>query len=50
MNVHKKTFYKIQAEGIITKMKARGMEAFYCDNIDDAKKKSLNSWGMQENQ
>ena len=41
MNVHKKTFYKIQAEGIITKMKARGMEAFYCDNIDDAKKKVL---------
>ena len=41
MNVHKKTFYKIQAEGIITKMNARGMEAFYCDNIDDAKKKVL---------
>ena len=41
MNVHKKTFYKIQAEGIIKKMKARGMEAFYCDNIDDAKKKVL---------
>ena len=41
MNVHKKAFYKIQAEGIITKMKARGMEAFYCDNIDDAKKKVL---------
>ena len=41
MNVHKKTFYKIQAEGIITKMKARGMDACYCDNIDDAKKKVL---------
>lgn len=45
MNVHKKTFYKIQAEGIITKMKARGMEAFYCDNIDDAKKKVLELMG-----
>ena len=41
MNVHKKAFYKIQAEGIITKMKARGMDACYCDNIDDAKKKVL---------
>lgn len=41
MNVHKKTFYKIQAEGIIAKMKARGMEAFYCDNIEDGKKKVL---------
>ena len=41
MNVHKKAFYKIQAEGIITKMKARGMEGYYCDNIDDAKKKVL---------
>ncbi|MCQ2241508.1 lactate utilization protein [Treponema sp.] len=41
MNVHKKTFYKIQAESIIAKMKARGMEAFYCDNIEDGKKKVL---------
>ena len=41
MNEHKKAFYKIQAEGIITKMKARGMDACYCDNIDDAKKKVL---------
>ena len=41
MNVHKKAFYKMQAEGIITKMKARGMEGYYCDNIDDAKKKVL---------
>lgn len=41
MNAHKKAFYKMQAEGIITKMKARGMEGYYCDNIDDAKKKVL---------
>ncbi|MCQ2249094.1 MAG: lactate utilization protein [Treponema sp.] len=41
MNPHKKTFYKIQAEGIIAKMKARQMDAYYCDNIDEAKKKVL---------
>ncbi len=41
MNLHKKTFYKIQAEGIIAKMKARQMEAYYCDNIEEAKKKVL---------
>lgn len=41
MNPHKKTFYKIQAEGIIAKMKARQMEAYYCDSIDDAKKKVI---------
>lgn len=41
MNEHKKTMYGIQAAAIITKMKARGMDACYCDNIDDAKKKVL---------
>lgn len=41
MNPHKKTFYKIQAEGIIAKMKARQMEAYYCASIDEAKKKVL---------
>lgn len=39
MNIHKKTFYKIQAETIIGKMKSRGMEGFYFDSIDEAKKK-----------
>lgn len=41
MNPHKKTFYKIQAEGIIAKMKTRQMEAYYCDSIDEAKKKVI---------
>ena len=41
MNAHKKTFFKNQAESIISKMKGRGMDAYYCDNIDDAKKKVL---------
>ncbi len=41
MNEHKKTMYGIQAAAIITKMKARGMEAYYCDNIEAAKKKVL---------
>ena len=41
MNAHKKTFYKNQAESIISKMKGRGMDAFYCDNIADAKNKVL---------
>ncbi|MBQ0039078.1 MAG: lactate utilization protein [Treponema sp.] len=41
MNPHKKTFYKIQAESIITRMKARGMNAFYFDDISEAKKKVL---------
>lgn len=31
MNI-KKEFYKIQAEGIIAKMKLRGMQGFYCEN------------------
>lgn len=41
MNPHKKIFYKIQAEGIIAKMKARQMDAYYCDTIDEAKKKVI---------
>lgn len=41
MNAHKKIFYKNQAESIISKMKVRGMDAFYCDNIADAKNKVL---------
>lgn len=41
MNPHKKTFYKNQAETVIRKMKARGMEGFYCDNIEEARNKIL---------
>lgn len=41
MNIHKKSFYKIQAETVIKKMQERGMEGFYFDNINDAKKKIL---------
>lgn len=48
MNAHKKTFYKNQAESIISKMKGRGMDAFYCDNIDEAKKKVLELIGKEK--
>ncbi len=41
MNQNKKIFYRNQAESIIAKMKLRGMEGFYCDNIEEAKDKVL---------
>lgn len=38
-NIHKEQFYKNQAEGIINKLKARKMEGFYCESVEDAKNK-----------
>lgn len=35
MNI-KKAFYKTQADGIIAKMKLRGMQGYYCDNKTEA--------------
>ena len=39
MNQNKKTFYKNQAQSIINKLTGRKMEGFYCDTMEDAKKK-----------
>lgn len=39
MNQHKKIFYANQAESIIHKLKARKMEGYYCETLEDAKKK-----------
>lgn len=41
MNQNKKTFYKNQAQSIINKLMARKMEGYYCDTMEDAKKKVL---------
>lgn len=35
----KETFYKIQAETIIKNLAKRKMQGFYCENVEDAKKK-----------
>ena len=39
VNEYKQQFYKNQAEGIINKLKARKMEGYYCESVDDAKLK-----------
>lgn len=41
MNQHKKTFYENQARSIINRLKARKMEGFYCDNMEEAEKKVI---------
>lgn len=41
MNKSKAQFYKNQAESIINKLKARKMEGFYCENMEEAKTKVL---------
>lgn len=41
MNQNKKIFYKNQAQSIINKLTGRKMEGFYCDTMEDAKKKVL---------
>lgn len=41
MNKSKAVFYKNQAESIINKLKARKMEGFYCENMEEAKAKVL---------
>lgn len=41
MNQHKKVFYENQAKSIINKLKARKMEGYYCDSMEDAGKKVL---------
>jgi hypothetical protein len=41
MNAHKKMFYENQANSIIGKLKARNMEGYYCEDMDQAKQKVL---------
>lgn len=48
MNPSKKKFYKNQADSIINKLKARKMEGYYCDTMEDAKKKVLELIGEPE--
>lgn len=45
MNQAKQTFYRNQAESIIKKMQLRGMDAYYCENVDEAKSKLLELLG-----
>ena len=45
MDESKKAFYKNQATSIINKMKARKMEGYYCENVEEAKKKLLEILG-----
>ena len=45
MNESKKEFYRKQANSIINKMKARKMEGYYCDNIEEARAKFLELLG-----
>ena len=39
MNEHKKAFYANQAQSIIHKLNARKMDGYYCDNMEEAKKR-----------
>lgn len=39
MNQHKKVFYENQAQTILNKLKARKMEGFYCETLEEAKQK-----------
>lgn len=41
MNPDKKKFYENQAATIINKLKARKMDGYYCDSMEDAKKKII---------
>lgn len=48
MNISKKEFYRKQATSIINKMKARKIEGFYCDNVEEARAKFLELLGDSE--
>lgn len=45
MNESKKIFYRNQAESIIAKMKLRKMDAYYCEDIAEAKAKLVELLG-----
>ena len=45
MKSPKKVFYENQANGIIKKLQARKMEGYYCENMEEAKKKVLELLG-----
>lgn len=48
MNQYKKEFWAVQAESIIKKMKARHMDAYYCDSVDEARKKLVELLGKEK--
>lgn len=45
MNESKKIFYRSQAESIIAKMKLRKMDAYYCEDVAEAKAKLVELLG-----
>lgn len=45
MNESKKQFYRNQAETIIKKMQLRGMDAYFCEDVAEAKKKLVELLG-----
>lgn len=45
MNEYKQEFYQKQAETIISKLKLRNMDGFYCENVASAKEKLLELLG-----
>ena len=45
MNESKKIFYRNQAESIIAKMKLRKMDAYYCEDVAEAKAKLIELLG-----
>lgn len=47
MSEAKKVSYEKQAATIITKMKARGFEGYYCDNVEEAREKMLELLGKE---
>lgn len=41
-------FYRVQAESIIKKLNLRKMDGFYCENVEEAKKKLLEIVGSEK--
>jgi hypothetical protein len=48
MNPSKKIFYRNQAETIVKKLSARGMEGFYCEDTESARKKLAEILGAKK--
>lgn len=45
MNESKRQFYRNQAETVIKKMQLRGMDAYFCEDVDSARKKLVELLG-----
>ena len=45
MNESKKQFYRNQAETVIRKMQLRGIDAYFCEDIDEAQRKLIELLG-----